>query len=300
MKTWLAAATVLAAALPALAQDREDPVERSLRRLREDLQLTDDQVPKVREILKKQHEDVRSVLTDEQKKRYDEGGRGGPGGGRTPFAGGGSTRGGWYPRTEDMKTQLSLTDEQVTRINQARDAAREELSKFWQNRRGGGNPGEEWNAFQQKLRDETSKKIRDLLTDDQKPKFDEVVKAYQAQEQAGSGGRPRGPSTEDRVARAMELLRVENAQEAEAIKGVVKRVIEIMEKLENAQRDGRGKLEDASKNRELSEEAVGDKLDEVRKSLRDIERDLSAARKDLADIITSRQELELVRRGILK
>lgn len=307
MRLAAAVAAGLLGAMPVIAQETQnDPAERQVQMLRGFLQLTDDQVSKVREIVKKQTDDLRGLLTDEQKRRYDEMGRrfsgGNRGGGGPPGSGG--SRGGWYPSTDELKAQLSLTDDQASKLNEIRDAVRQDLRNFWRDRQGGGNPADEFQAFQQKLRDDTTKKMRDALNDDQKAKFDEVVKNYQSQQQdqsgqSGRGGRG-GPSLDERTSRVMDNLKIEDAAEANAIKAVVRRVLELMEKLESAQRDARGKVDEASRNRELSEEAVGDKIEELRKGVRDIEKELATARKDLADIVTNRQELELIRRGVLR
>jgi Spy/CpxP family protein refolding chaperone len=304
MKTALAAG--LLALLAGAARAQEDPVDRQVQRLKESLQLSDDQAAKVKEILKKQSEDLRSVLNDEQKRRYEEslsgggrGTRGGPGGGAPPWAGG--FRGG-LPQTEELKTQLTLTDDQVSKINALRDAAREEIRNLFRNRQPGANPFEDF----QKLRDQTHAKIRELLTDEQKPKFDEILKNVQSQQQDPGGGGDRrgrgdrGGTLDERAARVMETLRVEKPEEAEAIKGVVKKVLELMDKLETYQRDSRGKIEELSRNREVSDEAVGDKIEELRKGQKEIEKELAGARQQLAEIVTNRQELELLRRGVLR
>jgi len=293
---------VAAGLLALLAQGQEDPVDRQVQRLKESLQLSDDQAAKVKDIVKKQNEDLRTVLTDDQKRRYEEmlSGRGGRGSG----GGGGNTQGfqgfrGGLPPTEELKTTLGLTDDQVTKINAVRDAAREEIRNLFRNRQPGGNPAEEF----QKLRESTNAKIREQLTDDQKPKFDEVVKTSQDQGQnqggQGRGGRG-GSSIDDRVGRVMETLRVEKADEADAIKTVVKKVLEAMDKLEAYQRDSRNKIDELSRNREVSDEAVGDKIEELRKGGKDLEKELAGARQQLAEIVTNRQELELLRRGILR
>ncbi len=281
---------------------QQDPVERDLGRLTRDLNLTDEQVPKAREILKKQSDDLRTILTDEQKKTLDQGGRGNRGNNNNQPGGGNTFRGGWYPSTDDMKKELTLTDDQVTKMNAVRDGVREELRQMFQNRRGGGA---DIQAAMEKLRDTTTAKMRDVCTDDQKAKFDEMIKTYRAtQEQPGAGTRGAGgrggPSLDERVARVMETLKVENATEADAIKGIVKKVIELMDKLDAQQREARTKMDEAIRNRELSDEAVGDRIDEVRKGQLDIEKELKTARKELADIVTNRQELELLRRGILR
>lgn len=286
---------------------QEDPSERLAQRLREALQLSEEQAAKVREILKKQGEQLRAVLTDEQRQRYDQmsrflGGFGGRGGGAPPWAGG--FRGAWLPPTEELKAQLDLNDDQVSRINAIRDGVREEIRNFWRNRQGGGNPAEEWTAWMQKAREETLAKVRETLTDSQKTKFDEILKNFQPEGRVETGDRNRdrgrGGSVEDRVSRAMEALRIEDAQEAAAIRGLVKKVVDLMERLEDAQRDARRKAEEALRAADLSDEALGERLEELRKGVRELEKELAGARKELSEVVTNRQELELVRRGILR
>src|SRR5690242_5485197 len=79
MKTWVAVGVVLLAAGRAIAQQQEDPVERQVQRLKDQLSLSDDQVGKVREVLKKSHDEVKGLLNDSQKSTYDQGGGGGRG-----------------------------------------------------------------------------------------------------------------------------------------------------------------------------------------------------------------------------
>jgi hypothetical protein len=310
MITWVAFGALL------LAQQQEDPVESRVQRYKEQLNLTDDQIPKIREIVKKQIEDMRAVLTDEQKQRLDSGGRGnrGPGGNNGNGNGGFNFRGGWLPSTNDLKTSVGLTDDQVTKINEIRDAVRQEMRNFFQNRgRGNGqNLGDQWNAFQEKSKEETTKKIVALLTDEQKPKFEEALKAFAAnQSQPGQGGRDNNNSNQDfaarragsideRVGRVMENLKIEDAKESDAVKGLVKKVIEVMDRLEAAQRDSRNKIDEALRNKELSDDAVGEKITEIMKTHRDLEKELSGARKELTEVVTNRQELELLRRGVLR
>jgi hypothetical protein len=310
MRTWLAVGAAVLAALPVGAQQQQqqqDPVESRVQRLRDQLRLTDEQLPKVREIVKKEMDDLKGVLTDEQKPRLEDGGRGrgGPGGGNNNPGGGFGNRGGWYPSTDELKTQLSLSDEQVTKINEVRDGVRQEMRNYFQNR-GGRPPGQDFQAAMEKMRADSTAKIKEVLKDDQKAKFDEILKTFETQQQQGNntpgGGNRggRGNNVEDRVNRAMEVLKITDAKEAEAVRSVVKKVAEAMEKLDTAQREARTKFEEASRNTELSDEAVGDKLTEVRKGLKDLEKELAVARQELADIVTNRQELELLRRGILR
>jgi len=308
MKTWVAVGAVLLSASSAYAQQTDDPVERSVQRLKDQLTLTDEQVTKIREFVKKEREDVKSVLTEPQKTAYDQAGgpRGNRGQGGTNQANGfGGFRGGsWLPATADLKTELSLSDDQVTKINEIRDAARQELRTFFQNRRnngGGQNLAEQFSAFQEKSKEETTKKIREILTDEQKPKFDEALKAFAASQPPPGPGFGNGRGTVDeRVARVMENLKIEDGKESEAVKGLVRKVIEAMDKLDAFQRESRTKIDDVSKDKELSDAAVGERIESILKGARDLEKDLAGARKALTEVVTNRQELELLRRGILR
>ena len=304
MITWVAFGALL------LAQQQEDPVESRVQRYKEQLNLTDEQVPKVREIVKKQLEDMRAVLTDEQKQRLDQGGgRGNRGPGGNNGNGGFNFRGGWLPATNDLKTSVGLTDDQVTKINEIRDAVRQEMRTFFQNRgRDRQNLGEQWNAFQEKSKEETTKKILAILTDEQKPKFEEAVKNFAANQPQPGQGRDntqdfaarRAGSLDERVGRIMENLKIEDTKEADAVKGLIKKVMEVMDRLDAAQRDARTKIDEAQKNKDLSDDAVGEKITEIMKQHRDLEKELAAARKALTEVVTNRQELELLRRGILR
>jgi hypothetical protein len=318
MKTWVAVGAVILAAGNAFAQgQQEDPVESRVQRYKEQLNLTDEQLPKIREIVKKQIEEMRAILTDEQKTRLDGGARGGRGnnqGNNNQGGGFGNLRGGWLPPTNDLKTSVALTDDQVTKINEIRDAVRQEMRTFFQNRGRGGNPQDlaaQFNAFQEKSKKETTEKITALLTDEQKPKFEEALKKYAASQP--QPGQPRGGdnttqdfaarragSLDERVGRVMENLKIADAKEADAIKGLVKKVLEATDKLDAYNRETRTKMEEASRNQDLSDDAVGEKITEIMKGQHDLEKEVNAARKALTEVVTNRQELELLRRGLLR
>jgi len=302
-------------AAPAQGQETQDMAERMSQWLKQSLQLSDEQTGKVKDIFKKQNDDVRALLTDEQKSRYDEagrmfGGRGRDRGQQGQDRGGppGADRGGpgfggrssWLPPTDELKTQLNLTDDQVSKINAIRDASREEMRNFFRNRpEGGGDPRQAFEDFQQKSRESTTQKIRDVLTDEQKPKFDEALKNYQGQQERDRENRAR-TRAEESLTHVMEELKITNAAESDAVKPLVKKVMDLVAKLEAFQREARQKMDAASRNKELSEEAVGDTLKVQRDGIREIEKELSAARKELLDVVNNRQELELIRHGLLK
>jgi len=313
MKTWVAVGAVLLSASAAVAQ-QDDPVERTVQRMKDQLKLTDDQVGKVRDIVKKERDDIKGVLTEEQKTTFDQGGgpRGNRGQGNNNGNGNGFNnftgfRGGaWLPPTNDLKTQVSLTDDQVTKINEIRDAVRQEMRTFFQNNRrgngGGQNLADQWNAFQEKSKEDTTKKINEILTDEQKPKFAEALKAFAANQPdrpAGGFGQNRG-TVDERVGRVMDGLKIEDSKESEAVKGLVKKVVEAMDKVDAYQRETRTKVDEVAKDKDLSDQAVGEKIEGILKGSRDLEKELSGARKALTEVVTNRQELELIRRGILR
>jgi hypothetical protein len=309
MKTWVAVGAVLFAAGTAMAQQQDDPVERAVQRLKDQLTLTDEQIPKVREIIKKEREDVKAVLTDAQKTTYDQaGGRGGrPGANNQGNNNGafGNFRGAnWLPPTNDLKTSVGLTDDQVTKVNEIRDGVRQEMRTFFQGRGRGNNQNlaQDWAAFQEKSKEDAIKKIRDILADEQKPKFEEALKTFAANAPPPPvfGGGTRGGTIDERVTRVMDALKIEDSKEADAIKGLVKKVMEQMDKLDAYQRESRTKIDDTAKNKDLSDTAVGDKIAEILKGAHEIEKDLAGARKALTEVVSNRQELELLRRGILR
>jgi hypothetical protein len=300
MMTLTALGTLILGLARLQAQDPADPVEQRVQRLKQQLQLTDDQVSKARDIYKKQNDDLHALLTDDQKRQYDQtnrgfGGRQGanPQGGNPP---GGFGRTGGLPSTDDLKTQLSLTDDQVTKINSIRDASRQDLRNLFRNRQRGTNPTDQL----QKIRDETNQKIREVLTDEQKPKFDELVKASENQPAPTFQRGNRGGTVEERVKSAMDRLKVADAKEAEAIRSLLQKVVELMDKLDAYGRDERTKLDEASRNQDLSDQALGERVEGLLKGRRDIEKDLSGARKGLAEVVTNRQEVELMRLGLLR
>lgn len=316
MRTWLWAVAILILAPAArAAQEGQDPAERMSQMLKQFLQLSDEQTSKIRDILRQQNEQIRGLLNEEQRARFDESsrmmglfgrGRGGPGfergpdrgrdRGGPPWAGG---RGGWLPPTEDLKTQLDLTEDQVSKINAIRDAAREEFRNFFRNRPEGGDPRQQFDEFMQKSRENTTQKIREVLTDEQKPKFDEALKNYQIKQEQERENRLQARA-EENLNRIMSELRIQNPAEADAIRPLVKKVLDLIAKLENFQREARAKMDAASRNKELSEEAVADTLKAIREGQREIEKELAAARKELLEVVNHRQELELIRHGVLK
>lgn len=327
-------AVVLAMAGAAWAQSTpEERAERRASGLRDRLELTNEQYEKVKEAYiaeetgrqKLEDERVSSVkeaLGDkgeqyEQLRQNFRGGRGGrggaPGGGRGGFGGFGGFGGN---PMEQMKTELGLSDEQVGKIQPIVDGFTEGIRERFNEFRQNGFQGVDWRAEMTKMREqveELSGKVREHLTDEQKTKYDELFEQRMSMFRRFTGGGNRGGtptpggrggrfggSTEDRVRRAVEALKIDNEDERAAIAALVTKVLEARSALRDQERSAREKLGEVRSDDKLSDDAVKSSLGEVRGEREKLEGELSAARKALTEVLTHRQELELVLQGILE
>src|SRR4029079_7567890 len=102
------------------------------------------------------------------------------------------------------------------------------------------------------------------------------------------------------VGRVLENLKITDTKESDAIKSLVKKVMEVMDKLDTYNRETRSKIDETAKNSALSDDAVGEKISEIMKGHVELEKELAAARKALTEVVTTRQELERLRRGVLR
>ncbi|HZE97865.1 MAG TPA: hypothetical protein VE981_12630 [Planctomycetota bacterium] len=316
---------LLLAASPAMAQDARGQ-EFLVNRLKDRLKLTDDQTAKVKEILAKDGEDrtklddartekINALLNDEQKKQYEElrtqmqRGRGGPGGGQ--FGGGGGRPMGTV-NIEDVKRELSLTDEQVEKIKPLYDEFNADLQKrvAAQAEKGlqGLNIAEEMQKYQDNLK-ALAEKVKVHLTDEQKTKMDALLERATGfmrmipnllNTNRGGGGPPPRPSVEDRVRSAVGALRIEKEDEKTAIADLVTKIVKAQYDLEDFTKTSREKLAEAAKNGDLSDAAVEDRIKETQEDRRKREKEIAGLQKQLAEVVTNRQELELMAQGILK
>jgi hypothetical protein len=312
-------------ASPLLAQDNANRgTEFMVNRLKDRLKLTDEQTAKVKEILTKDGEErtkmddartekINALLNDEQKKQYEElrarGNRGGgPGGGQFQFGGGrpmGSVN------VDDVKRELNLTDEQVEKIKPLYDEfnanvqkrAAELAEKGFQ----GLNFGEEMQKYQDSLK-ALAEKVKVHLTDEQKTKLDGLVERATGMmrmipnlmNRGGNAAPPPRPSAEDKAARAVAALKIEKDDEKTAITELVTKIVKAQYDLEDYTKTSRDRMSEAAKNHDLSDAAVEDRIKESQEERRKREKDIAALQKQLAEVVTNRQELELMAQGILK
>lgn len=320
-------AVVALAANAAWAQEEDRRTERMLERLKERLSLSEEQYGKVQEIVratreaedkaqKERDEKIRELLTDDQRRQYDElrrnpfGGerveRGGPGGGgRGPMA--------WMermlaPNIDQIKKELELDDDQTAKVKEVLDAFTEEMRERFNEMRQQGFQGFNWQEEGQKFQERIGQlvdKVKTWLNDDQKTKLDKLVQERFGR--FGGFGRPNRtesprarPSVDERVKRAMEALHVESSDEATVIQAEVKKAVEAAYALEDYERDLRSKIEEAAQRSDLTDDEAKAKIEELRAGRRERERALRDAQRALSEIVSYRQELELIRTGILR
>jgi hypothetical protein len=98
----------------------------------------------------------------------------------------------------------------------------------------------------------------------------------------------------------MDALKIENAEEAAAIKDLIKKVAEAQVALETWDRESRPKIDETLANKELKDEELEGKLRDLRTQRKEKETAVKEAQKALSEVVSYRQELELLKQGILR
>lgn len=303
--------------------------DRLIDRYRERLNLTDEQVGSIRQILtdtrkraersRQQTETaVREVLNDTQKAKLDElqksdrsvgpfsGSAGTPG--RDGHSGGSPSRfggGRWFgPSADDLQRDLALTDEQREKVDAILRAAMEGVrARIEEARAGGGPPAFDWQAMRteiEKLFNENAEKIKAVLTPDQQEKFGKLVEDRRRMMQGLLRRGDEHVPPEERAARAMEALKIEDAEEGKAVKTLVARVAKLQDDLTELDRTVRDKARDLLKAEGMTDDAVETKLQDLRKERRAVDEPLQHAQDELRQVVSPKQELALIQLGLLK
>jgi hypothetical protein len=320
----LLALALMASPLP--AQDNR-ATDFLVQRLKDRLKLSDDQTAKVKEIFSKDSEDrtklddarsekINALLDADQKKAYEEmrANQRGFGGRQFQFGGGGARPGGpmGAVNPEDAKRELGLSDEQVEKIKPLYDEFNANLQKRQEELRDKGwqglNFGEEMQKYQDNLKG-LAEKVKPHLTDEQKTKLDGLVERAIGMmrflpgmmNQGGrSGGAPPRPSAEERTKAVVAALKIEKDDERSVVADLVLKIVKAQYELEDFTKTSRERLSEASRNRELSDAAVEDRIKEAQEDRRKREKEIAGLQKQLAEVTTNRQELELMAQGILR
>lgn len=292
--------------------------ERLLDQYRDRLNLSTEQAGKIREVLSesrkrrdeaRQEADarVREILTDAQRGKFEElrrGGRdrgpggAGPGGSGMPFA----AR--WLaPAIEDLQRELKLTDEQRQKVDAIVQASLDGARARFEESSRSGFQGLDRQALRgefEKLFEDTSEKIKPLLTAEQQEKY---AKRVEERRKVFQGFMRRGderPSPQDRVNRALEALKIDDPDESKAVKALLAHVAQLQDEMADFDRSARDKARDMLKTDGISEETISQRVEDLRTSRRAIEGRLDAAESELRQITSSRQELALIQLGLLR
>jgi hypothetical protein len=307
--------------------------ESMVNRLKDRLKLSDEQATKLKEILTGDSDErakldeartgkINALLDEDQRKQFDEFrsqqqragrtfGSGAPPGVPGPF-GGGQNRPMGSLQIEDVKKELSLTDEQVEKLkplyDEFNDNHQKRTAELAANGFQGINFAEVMQKYQENLR-QLTEKVKVHLTDEQKTKLDARVEQMNGMlrflpalmnRNAGGERAAVRPSVEERVRLAMAALKVEKEDEGAAIAELIAKVVKAQYNLEDFTKSSRESLAEAAKNRELSDAAIEDRIKEAQEERRKREKEIAGFQKQLVEVVTNRQEIELMALGILK
>jgi Spy/CpxP family protein refolding chaperone len=284
------------------------PPDRTLERFRERLELTPEQTEKARVILgeARQKEEearqktdarIREILTDAQRPKFDELQKSRDAGGPRP----GGTHNRWMgPSPEDLQRELDLAPEQREKIGALIESAADAVRKRFEEARAGNFQGVDWGAVRteaERLFTETSEKVKAILTPEQQVRY---AKLIEERNRLVQNVFRRTETPADRVARSMEALKIKDPDEATAVKALVTRVVKLQGDLADADRGARDRARDLLKAEDAKDEILQERLGAQRKDRRALEDQLLKAQKELGEVVTVRQELELIQLGILR
>lgn len=205
-----------------------------------------------------------------------------------------------------LKEALSLTDDQVTKVQKIDEDTRAEFQKMFT------DPNFDRSQMREKgqaLMTAAQDKIKAILTDEQKTKFEQWIKDNPMGRMGrggpggpgGPGGGPRGP--EQQIAEAEKALKL-SPDEKSAVMPLVKKLVEARQTARDNQRKRQGDLKDFLKNvpgtTDSQKDEIAAKIKEVRKARADDEAKVKEATDALREVLTPDNECILMSLGILE
>jgi Spy/CpxP family protein refolding chaperone len=246
---------------------------------------------------------VAPVFAQDNQGGPPRGGRdGGRDSGRGFGRGGGSSR--WLGASvEDLQKELNLTEDQRAKIDgivkEVGDSIR---ARFEQARNNGGGAGGGFDAMRAEMEKTTTEaltKVKGVMTADQQEKYTKLVADRRAQAETRRE-EDRNASAERDVTRAMAALKIANAQEAEAVKSLVARVVKLQSDLREFDHSARDKVGETLRSDGIADEAVEQRLKGLRAERKALEDQLQKTQAELGKVVSAKQEAELFRQEILK
>lgn len=221
---------------------------------------------------------------------------GGGGGGR----GGRGGRGGFGGVSDQLKDTLDLSDEQVAKVKAIEEEQRTEMQKA---RDAGERPN-----FMEAMK-KTQEKIKGILTDTQKPKFEEWTKKMEERFNGMGGGRGGPGGGRDRGDRDKELAdRAEKeltltADEKAAVMPLVKKVLETRAESRKAGDTRREELKkflkDVPGTTDAQRDEIATKIKDIKKAKEGEDTKIKEAENALREVLTPENEAKLMAMGIL-
>ncbi len=224
-------------------------------------------------------------------------GRGRDRGGRGGFGG---RRGGGFDYDE-----LGVSEEQKAQIEALQEAQRDEMREMFERMReeGGGRDG--MREAMTQAREQSQAAIRELLTDEQRTKYDAMIEERNNRQQQGRGGRGRTRDPAEAARRRLEGIKGSlglDAEEAEVILPLVEKVLLAQAAAREATRKAREELQgylrsdDANADPAATEARVTD-LRNIRDAANATVRE---AQGELRELLTMLQEAKLIAEGVLE
>ncbi len=277
-----------------------------LDRMKSRLDLSDAQFDKVVKIFEKADSELKELLTVNQKETFNERYNRQRGGGAAGGAMGGMMGGMAKRMMDGMTSELDLNEEQKAKVQKVVDESMEKVNKTMAEARETGN----WGAMRTvmtTMREESTKQIRELLTDEQKTKFDGMQENMGGMMGRNRGGRSRGGESERRTRgssvdwRMRNILRDLNLSEDEKLilEPTIKAVLEAQGEARTAIDDARKALRESATNT-TDESAIKAAIGKVREAESGAEKNVDGKRAELRELVTLAQEAILVGHGVLK
>jgi hypothetical protein len=206
-----------------------------------------------------------------------------------------------FPMRE-LQEQLGLSEQQMEKVREIWQNLFQEMMESFRGG-GGGFDRQAMRQRRQQLMEKLQKQVRDILTEEQKVKYDKFVKELQERGRRFGRGRFRDPARrkQQQIRRAKEALKLD-PEEEKVIMPLVEGVIDAQNKLRgrDVMREQQDALRKALDEQGTSAEVIKEKLDALRNARKEAEQALKEAEETLREVLTIQQEARLVSLGILR
>lgn len=223
-----------------------------------------------------------------------------------PARGGAMRQWGGLP-VDQLKEKLGLSADQVKQLETMNDEMRESFRKEMQELGKDGNF--DWNKMREimpKRMEAMRDKVKTILTDEQKPKFEEWAKDAEQRMRRGPGGPNMGRDPESMKKRLLEQAEKELALAPEEKSAVVPLIQKVLDARAEARTNGDKRKEEFTQfvkkvggADEAQKAELQKKLEEFRKARETDQNHVKDAQAALREVLTIENEAKLVALGIL-